>query len=1086
MNIKTFTLLISVQPVELLKSAMVIYLCAFFLPLMADKPNYIADMIAQKKAEGAKFAPQTLFTPNIYAPLIAQSLAPIVSEVVVLSADFNQMEQLVRQNIPHISLSVPLTPTRTVLVELTQVTVLTDDFVLSTKGERGEARIKEYCPGRYYRGIVKGDPHSWAAISIFDNEVIGIIATDEGNYVIGRLEQQWKDYVVYNDHNMRVKNPFRCATADTPLPASYFDRLSAEPPASLFDAQAVPTTCGNLVEYYFHADYALYQNKGSNTTTVLNYVSGFFNAVAALYQNEAINVQISETFVWTTDDNFSADAGTALDEFGTYVGNAFNGDLAHLLALPAGNSYSGIAWLDVLCSNSRYAYSQIAASYQSLPTFSWTVEVVTHESGHNLGSPHTHNCSWPGGAIDNCVTLEGGPCTSGGIPANGGTIMSYCHINYSINFNNGFGPLPGNLVRSEVYAASCLGGGFTSSATAAGNTTFCSGGSVVLNASPTGTGYTYQWQSAPVSSPVYTNISGAVTAAYTATASNKYRVIVTDANGCPAYSLNVPVTVAGGGTPDAVFTYSGSNMTVNFGNTSTNSTTYSWNFGEPASGSSNASTDINPSHTYLTTGVYTVTLTATNTCATPAVSDTYTAIIDLSTPLPCSGLSDLVGCSGTITDGSGSQDYSNNQSCQWRITGTAGQAIQITFSAFATEAGYDYVRIYDGNDATATLLGSYSGATLPSTITTTANVAYITFSSDELVTGAGFMLNYTCVTPPPPVVLCSGTTLLTDCNGTISDGSSTSNYDNNMACNWSISPPGATSITLTFSNFNTEANYDFVKIWDSPDNSGTVLGNFSGTALPASVTANSGSMLVRFTSDPSVVAAGWTATYSCVIPSTPTTTLQARAYLEGAYSGTTLLTTLAANGLVPLTQPFNQSPWNYTGTETVASLPNGTCDWVLIELRDIADPTQITAQKAAFIRNDGTLMDTDGNTTITINANSGSYYVVIKHRNHAPVMSAAAITLPAGASYDFTQQNNIYGGSSQASQVANGIYALSAGEITGNAIITYQDANAIIGQFTGAMGYHKGDCNFDGIVNNADFDKMAGNIRLIGHEAVRY
>lgn len=37
--------------------------------------------------------------------------------------------------------------------------------------------------------------------------------------------------------------------------------------------------------------------------------------------------------------------------------------------------------------------------------------------------------------------------------------MSYCHQsgNPGISFSNGFGPLPGNLIRSSVSGASCLG-----------------------------------------------------------------------------------------------------------------------------------------------------------------------------------------------------------------------------------------------------------------------------------------------------------------------------------------------------------------------------------------------------------------------------------------------------------------------------------------------------------------------------------------------------------------------------------------------------------------------------------------------------
>ncbi|MBL7941759.1 MAG: PKD domain-containing protein, partial [Flavobacteriales bacterium] len=40
--------------------------------------------------------------------------------------------------------------------------------------------------------------------------------------------------------------------------------------------------------------------------------------------------------------------------------------------------------------------------------------------------------------------------------------------------------------------------------------------------------------------------------------------------------------------------------------------TYSWNFGDPASGAANTSTDVSPTHTYALPGTYTVTMTATN------------------------------------------------------------------------------------------------------------------------------------------------------------------------------------------------------------------------------------------------------------------------------------------------------------------------------------------------------------------------------------------------------------------------------------------------------------------------------------------
>jgi hypothetical protein len=40
--------------------------------------------------------------------------------------------------------------------------------------------------------------------------------------------------------------------------------------------------------------------------------------------------------------------------------------------------------------------------------------------------------------------------------------------------------------------------------------------------------------------------------------------------------------------------------------------------------------------------------------------------------------------------------------------------------------------------------------------------------------------------------------------------------------------------------------------------------------------------------------------------------------LEAAYNGTDMSTTLNDNGIIPLSQPYNVTPWNYNGTESVA------------------------------------------------------------------------------------------------------------------------------------------------------------------------
>lgn len=73
--------------------------------------------------------------------------------------------------------------------------------------------------------------------------------------------------------------------------------------------------------------------------------------------------------------------------------------------------------------------------------------------------------------------------------------------------------------------------------------------------------------------------------------------------------------------PLAGYTYTSNGLAINFQNTSTNSTSYEWDFGD-----GQKSTEINPVHTFSGNGTYTVILTAKNDCGT----NTYTVVLILS------------------------------------------------------------------------------------------------------------------------------------------------------------------------------------------------------------------------------------------------------------------------------------------------------------------------------------------------------------------------------------------------------------------------------------------------------------------------
>ncbi len=68
-------------------------------------------------------------------------------------------------------------------------------------------------------------------------------------------------------------------------------------------------------------------------------------------------------------------------------------------------------------------------------------------------------------------------------------------------------------------------------------------------------------------------------------------------------------------------------------------------------------------------------------------------------------------------------------------------------------------------------------------------------------------------------------------------------------------------------------------------------------------------------------------------------------------------------------------------------------DWILVELRDKDDKTLVKAVRAAFILKNGKIVDMDGSNPIRFNISQDDYYIVIRSRNHIPVMSKDPVTI---------------------------------------------------------------------------------------------
>ena len=102
------------------------------------------------------------------------------------------------------------------------------------------------------------------------------------------------------------------------------------------------------------------------------------------------------------------------------------------------------------------------------------------------------------------------------------------------------------------------------------------------------------------------------------------------------------------------------------------------------------------------------------------------------------------------------------------------------------------------------------------------------------------------------------------CSGNFNDtGGPLGMYRKNEDYTFTIQPPNANGLTLSFTAFDIENNYDFMYIYDGPSPAATLIGTYTSNNIPGPITASNGSLCIRFTSDNATQNAGWQASWAC-------------------------------------------------------------------------------------------------------------------------------------------------------------------------------------------------------------------------------
>ena len=179
---------------------------------------------------------------------------------------------------------------------------------------------------------------------------------------------------------------------------------------------------------------------------------------------------------------------------------------------------------------------------------------------------------------------------------------------------------------------------------------------------------------------------------------------------------------------------------------------------------------------------------------------------------------------------------------------------------------------------------------------------------------------------------------ITDESGTLTSPNYPSNYPNSYSHTWCIVPASGGAATLHFDAFATEQNYDFVQIRDA---NGQELSNTSGSTAPADATSTE--IVVKFTSDGSVNATGWSASWTTGGTSNEPPTVSITAPSNGdSVSGDVTVSATAADSDGTVARVSFELPDGTTVDDTTAPF---SVSW---DSTTVADGTGYTIRATAY------------------------------------------------------------------------------------------------------------------------------------------
>jgi len=162
--------------------------------------------------------------------------------------------------------------------------------------------------------------------------------------------------------------------------------------------------------------------------------------------------------------------------------------------------------------------------------------------------------------------------------------------------------------------------------------------------------------------------------------------------------------------------------------------------------------------------------------------------------------------------------------------------------------------------------------------------------------------------------------------------------------------------------------------------------------------------------------------------------LNLKLFLQGPYNVNINQMTTALNRNDLKNSPYSEAPESVSYT-----VPDSITDWVLLQLRETPAGSAILS-RSCFLSKNGYLIDPDGLTiNVSLEAEPGLYYLVLKHRNHLAVMSSDVAAMNWFTTYDFTSDSRQFFGTGGAVEVESGNWGMWAGDTNNDGGVFAED-----------------------------------------------